>query len=206
MREISGVVFDFGGVMTLTTMPERVRAITEELGVPWKVLEEGYGRYRRVMDGGFITIAELYDLIWADADLDVSDETKARIVKADVASFMCRNERTLAWMRALKSRGLRIGILTNMPPEFAVEFRRAFPDFIAAADAMVISGEERMFKPQRRIYDLLASRIGLAPGELCFIDDSPANCAGALAAGWRAAVRFVSNEQAERETEALLDG
>ena len=36
MREISGVVFDFGGVMTLTTMPERVRAITEELGVPWQ--------------------------------------------------------------------------------------------------------------------------------------------------------------------------
>jgi len=206
MGRICGTVFDFGGVMTTTTMPERVRAITRELGIAWEVLEEGYRRYRRVMDGGFITIPELYDLLWADADVNIGEDDKARIVRADVESFMYRNERTLAWMRSLKARGLRIGILTNMPPEFAVEFRRAFPDFIALADAMVVSGEEKMFKPQRRIYDLLARRIGLDPAGLCFIDDSAANCAGALSAGWGAAVRFESNDQAERELEALLDG
>ena len=202
VRPVRAVVFDFGGVMTTTTMPERVRACTGELGIDWSVLADGFDRYRRLTDGGFITIEQMYDLIWADADLALSEEAKARVLAEDRASFLegYVNRRTLAWMRSLKERGYRIGILTNMPPAFAVHFRRVFAEFIALADAMVISGDEMMFKPQRRIYDLLASRIGLRPGELCFVDDVEANCEGARRAGWRA-IRFESNEQAEREFE-----
>ena len=40
--DIKGVVFDFGGVMTSCTMPERVRPLVKELGVSWQDLEEGF--------------------------------------------------------------------------------------------------------------------------------------------------------------------
>ena len=93
---------------------------------------------------------------------------------------------------------MKIGILTNMPPSMAPRFRKVFADFIALADAVVVSGEERMFKPQRRIYELLRSRIGLEPDELCFIDDVESNCEGARRSGWHA-VRFVDNDQAARD-------
>jgi len=200
VRTTKGLVFDFGGVMTTTTMPERVRKITDELGIPWQTVADGFRRYRLMMDGGFIDVERLYDLIWADADIVLAEADRQRIVEADTASFLYRNEEMLAWMKALKAKGYRIGILTNMPPAFAAEFRKAFPDFIALADAMVISGEEHMFKPQRRIYDLLAERIGLGADELCFFDDSEANCLGALEAGWHA-IRFASVAQAAREFE-----
>ena len=205
--KISGVVFDFGGVMTTATMPERVRACVGELGIAWSHLEDGFARYRRLMDGGFITIEQMYDLIWADADVELSPEIRARILEEDYASFLAgyRNERTLAWMKQLKAKGYRIGILTNMPPSFAVRFKKVFADFLAVADAVVISGEEGMFKPQRRIYELLRERIGLPAEELCFVDDVEGNCEGARRAGWHA-VRYEGNERVERDFARLTGG
>lgn len=200
VRPVRAVVFDFGGVMTTTTMPERVRACVAKYGIDWSHLEAGFARYRRLMDGGFITMDQMYDLIWADADITLSDEVKARILEEDHASFLegARNLKTLAWMRELKAKGFRIGILTNMSVDLARRFRKTFADFIALADAMVISGEEGLFKPQRRIYDLLKDRIGLHVDELCFIDDVEANCEGARRCGWQA-IRFESNEQVARD-------
>ena len=68
---------------------------------------------------------------------------------------------------------------------------------------MVISGEEKTFKPKPEIYDILQNRIQLPAEELCFIDDVEKNVAGAIACGWQA-IRFVSNEQTEKEFEQLL--
>ena len=203
--KIAGVVFDFGGIMTTSTMPERVRSCIAGLGIAWSDLADGFARYRKLMDGGYITLEEMYDLIWADAGVAPSEEVRARILTEDFASFLenYRNLKTLAWMRELKAAGYRIGILTNMPPSFAPHFRRVYADFIAVADAMVISGEARMFKPQRRIYDLLRERIGLPAEELCFVDDVEQNCEGARAAGWHA-VQFFDNEQVRRDFQALL--
>jgi len=200
---IRGCVFDFGGVMTTMTMPDRVRPLVKELGVDWKVLEDGFAKYRRQMDGDFMTIDEMYRRIWADAGIVVSKETNDRILKEDTASFLYRNEDTLALMRSLKSRGFKIGILTNMSSAFGVRFRETFPDFIELADALVISGEAKMFKPMREIYDLLRERIALPADELCFFDDVEANCQGARDAGWKA-VRFADCAQAARDFEALL--
>jgi len=203
--KISAVVFDFGGVMTTSTMPERVRKCVAEFGLDWRHLETGFAKYRRLMDGGFFDLEQMYDLIWADADITLTDEMKSRILEEDFASFLddYRNLKTLAWMKELKAAGYGIGVLTNMPPAMAPRFKRAFADFIALADVMVISGEERMFKPQKRIYDLLAARIGLRPEELCFVDDVESNCDGARRAGWKA-IRFESNEQVKRDFKMLV--
>ena len=203
--KISGVVFDFGGVMTTSTMPERVKRCTDGFGIDWRHLSDGFAKYRRLMDGGFLTMDEMYDLIWADADIVLTDEMRARILEEDYASFLenYRNLKTLAWMKALKASGYKIGILSNQSADFAARFRKAFPDFIEVADATVLSGEEKMFKPQRRIYDLLVKRIGLPAEELCFIDDAESNCDGARRAGWHA-VQFENNAQVERDFRRLV--
>lgn len=195
---MKGIVFDFGGVMTTTTMPERVRKVTEALGIPWSVIEEGFAKYRRLLDGGYYDLEALYDLIFAGANIEVRPEDLKKIVEEDTASYLYRNEQTLEFMKALKAKGHKIGILTNMPPAFAVEFRKRFADFIELADALVISGEERMFKPQRRIYELLQKRIGLPAKELIFIDDVESNCQAARESSWQA-IRFISNVQVEND-------
>lgn len=202
--EIKAVVFDFGGVMTTSTMPQRVIELAKEKGVDWEVFRRGFEAHRLDYDAGRITLAEMYGLIWGDAGLSVDAETTAAFMEADDRSWCYRNERTLAWMKALKARGFGIGILTNMAPKFAREhFESVFADFIAVADAMVISGDEGIVKPQREIYDLLRSRIGLPAESLLFVDDVERNVAGARAAGWRA-LRFETNDQVEADFERLL--
>ena len=136
-KEISAVVFDFGGVLTTTTMPERVRPLVAELGVPWSALEEGFAKYRKLMDGGYMDYNEMYSKIWADAGVTVDAETQAKILAEDVASYLYGNARTVKWMAALKAAGYGIGILTNMCTEFADKFREHFPECIALADEVV---------------------------------------------------------------------
>ena len=202
--KIEAVVFDFGGVMTTSTMPMRVIELAEAKGIDWGVFKRGFDAHRLDYDAGRITLAEMYDLIWRDAGIVVDADTNAAFMEADDRSWCYRNERTLAWMKALKSRGYKIGILTNMAPRFAREhFRSAFADFIAQADAMVISGDEGIVKPQREIYDLLRERIALPAASLLFVDDLERNVAAARAAGWRA-VRFETNDQVEADFERLI--
>jgi FMN phosphatase YigB (HAD superfamily) len=200
--KISGCVFDFGGVMTKTTMPELVHKNAQALGLNWDIFIAGYDKYRRLLDGNFLSFEEMYDLIFADADVNVSAEDKASIIKSDKQSFVIRNEDTLQFMRSLKKSGMKIGILTNMATAFVPLFKKHFSDFLELADAVVISGEEKMFKPQKRIYQLLQERISLPGEELCFFDDVEANCEGAKKCSWKA-VQFVNAEDASKNFEII---
>ena len=203
-KKISGVVFDFGGVMTTTTMPTRVIDLAAKLNIPYKPISDGFDKYRLQYDGGFMTIEEMYDHIWSDAGLDLPKDVREAFLAADVSCWLYHNEKTLYWMKALKERGFKIGILTNMAPKFAQDhFKKEFSEYIVQADAMVISGEVKLFKPQKEIYELLQSRIGLPPEELCFIDDLEVNINAAKNCRWQG-IRFINNEQVERDFEALL--
>ena len=50
-------------------------------------------------------------------------------------------------------------------------------------DDIVVSGEVRVAKPERRIYLLAAERLGLAPEECVFVDDLEPNVTAATDAG-----------------------
>jgi epoxide hydrolase-like predicted phosphatase len=53
-------------------------------------------------------------------------------------------------------------------------------------DAIVISGQVGLHKPQREIYELAAERLGVTPPTCVFVDDLRENCAGAEAVGMTA--------------------
>ncbi len=200
---IKGVVFDFGGVMTPMLMPEMVHQLVDNLGVDWEMVVSGYGRYRRQMDGDWISMEEMYRRIWADMKLYLTPAVCRELVEADICSYFNRDLATLELMKNLKSRGYKIGILTNMCTIFAAHFRQIFADYIALADAMVISGEEHLYKPQPEIYELMRARMNLPSDALLFFDDVPDNCAAAQAAGWKA-IRFITAAQAASEFETLI--
>ena len=202
-NKISACVFDFGGVMTLATMPEGALKVAERLGINRDIITLGYAKYRRQLDGNFITFEDMYDLILADNDIEVAKDDIAELIEADISSFHARNEETVKFMRSLKERGYKIGILTNMPTDFVPRFKKYFSDFIDLADAMVVSGEEKMFKPQRRIYRLMTERLQVEPGEICFFDDVEANCESARSCGWKA-IRFSNVDQIAQEFEDLV--
>ena len=62
---------------------------------------------------------------------------------------------------------------------------RALPEygFLDWFEGIVVSGAERMVKPDPRIWRVLLDRYGLRAADLAFIDDNPANVATASALG-----------------------
>ena len=201
--KIESCVFDFGGVMSPALYPDLVKKITDGLGLDWKGIVEGFVKYRRIMDGDLITLAEMYGRTFRDMGVSLPEEVLQQIYEADSASYFSRNEDTLEWMRSLKNEGYSIGILTNMNSPFANRhFRRIFADFIELADAVVISGEEHLYKPMREIYDITAKRLGVNPSKICFFDDVEENCKGARIAGWKA-IRFNGVEETKREFSSI---
>ena len=71
-----------------------------------------------------------------------------------------------------------------------------------AADGLVISGEERVIKPDPRIFRILLERYGLTADATVFIDDQVANVEAAEAVGIRG-IRFVDAVALRRDLRAV---
>jgi len=74
--------------------------------------------------------------------------------------------------------------LTNWSAETFPIAYDLFP-FFGEFEGIVISGEERLAKPDERIYLLLLERYGLIAGECLFIDDSERNIRAASVLGFK---------------------
>jgi 2-haloacid dehalogenase len=85
-------------------------------------------------------------------------------------------------LREVHAAGTRVFALTNWSAElFPVALDRF--DFLGLFEDIVVSGAEKLAKPDPRIFDVLVARTGLPPGECVFVDDKPENVEAARAAG-----------------------
>jgi putative hydrolase of the HAD superfamily len=102
-------------------------------------------------------------------------------------------------IRAVRAAGLRTALLSNSWG--GTEYPRAdFPDLF---DAVVISGECGMRKPEAEIFRHAADLIGLPAEQCIFIDDIEANITAAQACGMTG-VHHVDAAQTVAEVEDLL--
>lgn len=84
----------------------------------------------------------------------------------------------------LDAAGVPIFGITNFSDEFWQPFRAQESPLFARFQDIVVSGAEKLCKPDPEIYALALRRFGLKPGEGFFIDDSAANVAGAERSGF----------------------
>ena len=112
---------------------------------------------------------------------------------------------TVEILRELKSRGVPLYAITNWSAETFPSQRKRFP-FLAAFDGIVVSGEERVIKPDPRIFRILLERHGVAARDAVFIDDVAANAAAARDLGIHG-IHFRTPEALRRDLAAcgLLD-
>jgi 2-haloacid dehalogenase len=105
----------------------------------------------------------------------------------------------------LDARGVPLFAITNFSADFWVPFRKREDSFFRRFRAIVVSGEEKLLKPDPAIYYLALHRFGLQAHEALFVDDREINVEGAEAVGMRAHL-FTSAEDLRRrlESEGLL--
>ena len=83
----------------------------------------------------------------------------------------------------LSARGVPLFAITNFGSEFWAMFRPVEPVLDHFRD-IVVSGDEKLAKPDPAIFALAADRFARAPAQMLFVDDNAANIAAAAALGW----------------------
>ncbi|WP_443025055.1 HAD family hydrolase [Sphingomonas sp. M1-B02] len=83
----------------------------------------------------------------------------------------------------LDAAGVPLFAITNFSGEFWREWMPRHAGLFGRFRDIVVSGDEKMVKPDPAIYALALDRFGLAGPDAVFVDDNPANIAGAADAG-----------------------
>jgi epoxide hydrolase-like predicted phosphatase len=177
-----GLLLDFGGVLT-TSIWECFDSFCRDAGLP-------EGTVRRLFRDDPGALADLRLLEKGEiAEDDFAARFGPRLGIDDTEGLIQRmfaalgpEEAMIDAVRDLRSKGVRTGLISNSWGTGIYEPRMLSELF----DAVVISGEVGLHKPQPEIYALGAERLGVAPGDCVFVDDLRENVAGAEAVGMTA--------------------
>jgi 2-haloacid dehalogenase len=96
--------------------------------------------------------------------------------------FGAPHHEMVAALGRLAAAGTALYALTNWGADTFPWARRQYA-FLGHFRDIVVSGEEKLLKPDPRIFQVLFARGGFAPGEAVFIDDNLANVSAARALG-----------------------
>lgn len=190
MRRIQAVVFDFGGPV-LKTPFEMLTYFEQQRALPagsirwrgpfdppsddlWRAMQTGlvseraYWQQRAEQLAPYTGGARLVDLFDA-----LFDAPAALLVRPEAEEFLAR----------CQASGLRTAILTNDLRTFHGPDWIGRIAFLGAVDCVVDGSVSGYLKPDRRAYQTVLDELGVAAENTVFIDDQPANIAGAERAG-----------------------
>lgn len=165
---IRAVVFDVFG--TLVYMRERRRPFRRLIG-----LLEARGRRGQAGDAARIMsrdvgLAGAAALLGAELGAQELASLE-RDLQAELASVRLFDD-TAATLHALRARGLRLGLCSNLAAPYAPPVRALLPFEL---DAYAWSFEVGAVKPDPAIYAHVCERLGCAPAEVLMIGDTSAD-------------------------------
>lgn len=177
-RSTGVVLFDMGGVLTVTSGSTHREAWCRRLGLDSDTLDwvqaeaigpgwEGGRRPEEILT----RLAQNLGITTSDAVTLIGDLHADQTLDADLMS-------TVASLPA----SVAAGIISNNGADVRRHWRRAH-GLETHFWPIVISGEERIAKPDPRIYRIAAARAGVAAEGCLFVDDSYLNVEGATSIG-----------------------
>ncbi len=192
------VIFDVGGVLIewhpkhlylkLMKDEEAIDAFLKEIGFDaWNLALDAGRRWQPAIDelvGKFPHHKEL---------IEAANHRWHEMLPGDIPG-------TVVILKRLAEAGVPLYAITNFSSEKFVEARKRWPFFALFRD-IVVSGDEKLLKPEAAIFRTCLDRNGLKAEDCVFIDDSARNVDGAKAVGIDG-ILFQSPEQLERDLKA----
>jgi epoxide hydrolase-like predicted phosphatase len=207
--ELRGVITDWGGVMT-SPIADSVNAwLTADgidrasyVAVMRQWVKQAYGGTEfnpiHALERGEWTNDEFELALARELVLENGGPVAGAGLLARMFAGQTLDEEMLVLLRTLKASGVRTGLLSNSwgggyPTEL-------FPDMF---DAVVISGDVGMRKPEPRIFLHAAELLGLEPQECVFIDDIQANITAAEQVGFTGVLHSAADHTAQQVADLL---
>lgn len=207
MPELTTLVVDYGGVLT-TSLDASFRAFVDRHDVDGAHLREvvmgagaeGEPSTMQLIETGSISLdefeAELARRLRTRSGGTLAAEGLVRAMFAGARP----DETMLGAVRRAREHGLRTGLLSN---SWGNRQQYDFPHFDTLFDAVVISGEVGLRKPDPDIYLLMARELGVAPEQCVFVDDIAVNVRAAAGVGM-CGVHHVDSERTVAELAAVF--
>lgn len=177
---IDTIIFDLGGVLVDWKPEYLYRKVFNgnEKKVQWFLNNVCTSAWNAEQDGGR-TIEEAENLKIAEFP---EHEDLIRLFYSQWHQmFSGPIEENVALFKALKASGnYKIYALTNWSAEKWDMALELFP-FFQYFDGVVVSGQEKMRKPNPKIYNLILDKFAINPEKAIFIDDNEENVIAAIA-------------------------
>ena len=183
MARPAGLILDYGNVLSHAQDQTWMDRAARRLGADATALRAAYWRHRHAYDAELSAAAYWQRVVAAARPavaLDPGD--LAWLIAADVASWSVYHDEVWALAARSRAAGGRTALLSNSGPEVMARVRADHP-LEARFDAVVISCEVGLAKPDPRIFRLCLERLGLPADAALFVDDRADNVEAAAGVG-----------------------
>lgn len=188
---MKGLIVDFGGVLT-TAIVESFAAFCTDVGVAPEHLrdilrsavEDGGGdpTHVHLMETGKITEDEFNRWLAGELSAGREEPIDPEGLKMRLFAGTRPEPSMIRAVQTLRGAGIKTALVSNSWGGYGYP-RDSFDEMF---DAVIISGEVGLRKPQPEIYRLAAQKLGLEPSDCVFVDDFRVNVDGATAVGMTA--------------------
>jgi FMN phosphatase YigB (HAD superfamily) len=180
---IKTIIFDFGNVIGFFSHRLASARLAYLAGVTPEAMHAYLfgGGLEEDIDSGVIPVEDLLKKIRNRFQFRCRDES----LELAFADMFWPNREVCELIPRLKSR-YRLLLGSNTNELHTRRFKKQFADTLAHFDALVLSYEIRTCKPDARFFEHCQQLAEAEPADCLFIDDMPANVAGAQAFGWNA--------------------
>jgi epoxide hydrolase-like predicted phosphatase len=196
---IKAVYFDLGGVIVRTEFQSPREHLAERVGMTYEELVEIVFESKSAREASIGKISE--EDLWKNVTralrlpLKEKDAVHKEFFDGDII-----DRELIAFIRSLRPR-YKTGLISN-----AWDGLRPYMEsekFVDAFDALTISAEVGVMKPDPAIFQLALDQLGVKPKEAVFVDDFSENITGCEAIGMRG-IHFKSMEQTLKDLNKLL--
>jgi putative hydrolase of the HAD superfamily len=199
------IVFDFGGVLfnwrpiklVQRHFPRHVHDNASARATVAAVFQ-GFGGDWAQFDRGVLEADELVQRIAVRTGLP---RANVRELVDSVPASLTPKQDTVALLERLRSAGVTLHYLSNMPRLYAEHLDRTHPELMAHFRSGVYSSQVRLIKPEEALYRLASDRFGVSGAQLVLLDDIERNVRAAQAHGWKA-LQFSDAASCERALRA----
>lgn len=188
---IRAIIFDCFGVLYHSSADELYRRCDPER-------RDELHDIRMQRDRGYIHYDEYIDLVGELIEME-TDELRQLAEQSHV-----RNEGLFEFIRGVDRHQHLTGLLSNIG-DTTMDQLIPVSEREQLFDQALLSYEVGIIKPDPRLFQMMAERLGCQPQECVMIDDIERNCAGARSVGMQA-IQHIDNQTTLQTLDALLKG
>ncbi len=199
---IQALLWDIGGVLVRTMDRAPRTRLAERHGMSYAEMEKFVfgGEQGRLAQAGKIDAAQHIQAVCRQLGLPAS---QAAAFLDEFFAGDRLDQALVAFIRRCHA-SYKTGIISNAFNDVRATIQSKW-QIADAFDSIVVSGEVGLLKPDRRIFELAVSELGVQPGQAVFIDDVAENVQGARAAGLYG-IQFMNSEQVIADLTQILNG